>query len=126
MIRLAYVERVLKRPTAVAETMERLAAIEPRFAVDEIQYPPSFRKEFEEARRRAASRPKTRLTITDRVRSREDNPSAKIGSFLEMSLNGKPMTAAQVIEGVNAVTREQVVRVASLVRPDTIFYLTRP
>ena len=69
---------------------------------------------------------KTRLTITDRVRSREDNPSAKIGSFLEMSLNGKPMTAAQVIDGVNGVTREQVVRAAALVRPDTIFYLTRP
>jgi len=69
---------------------------------------------------------KTRLTITDRVRSREDNPSAKIGSFLEMSLNGKPMTASQVIDGVNAVTREQVVKAAALVRPDTIFYLTRP
>jgi len=69
---------------------------------------------------------KTRLTITDRVRSREDNPSAKIGSFLEMSLNGKPMTADQVIAGVNAVTREDVVRAASRVKPDTIFYLTRP
>lgn len=69
---------------------------------------------------------KTRLTITDRVRSREDNPSAKIGSFLEMSLNGKAMTAAQVIDGVNGVTREQVVRAAALVKPDTIFYLTRP
>jgi len=69
---------------------------------------------------------KTRLTITDRVRSREDNPSAKIGSFLEMSLNGKAMTATQVIDGVNAVTRDQVVKAAALVRPDTIFYLTRP
>lgn len=69
---------------------------------------------------------KTRLTITDRVRSREDNPSAKIGSFLEMSLNGRPMTAAEVIDGVNAVTREQVVKAAALVKPDTIFYLTRP
>jgi predicted Zn-dependent peptidase len=68
---------------------------------------------------------KTRLTITDRIRSREDNPSAKIGSFLEMSLNGSPMTAAQVIDGVNGVSREQVVRAAALVRPDTIFYLTR-
>jgi len=69
---------------------------------------------------------KTRLMITDRVRSREDNPSAKVGSLLEMSLNGKPMTATQVIDGVNAVTREQVVRAAARVRPDTIFYLTRP
>lgn len=69
---------------------------------------------------------KTRLTITDRIRSREDNPAAKIGSFLEMSLNGKPMTADQVISGVNAVTREDVVRAAACVNPDTIFYLTRP
>jgi predicted Zn-dependent peptidase len=69
---------------------------------------------------------KTRLTITDRVRSREDNPSAKIGSFLEMSLNGKPMTAAQVIDGVGKVTRDDVVRAAARVKPDTIFYLTRP
>ncbi len=43
-----------------------------------------------------------------------------------MSLNGKPMTAAQVIDGVNAVTRDEVVRVAARVKPDTIFYLTRP
>ncbi|HZE96788.1 MAG TPA: pitrilysin family protein [Planctomycetota bacterium] len=69
---------------------------------------------------------KTRLTITDRVRSREDNPAAKIGSFLEMSLNGKPMTAAEVIAGITAVTREQVVQAAARVKPDTIFYLTRP
>lgn len=69
---------------------------------------------------------KTRLTISDRVRSREDNPSAKIGSFLEMSLNGKPMTAAQVIDGVNKVSRGDVVRAAARVKPDTIFYLTRP
>ena len=46
---------------------------------------------------------------------------AKIGSFLEMSLNGKPMTADQVIAGVNAVTRGDVVRAASRVKPDTIF-----
>jgi len=64
MIRLAYVERVLKRHAAVVETMERLAATEPRFVVDEIQYPPSFRSEFEEARRRVAGRPKAKLTIT--------------------------------------------------------------
>jgi predicted Zn-dependent peptidase len=69
---------------------------------------------------------KTRLTIADRVRSREDNPSAKIGSFLEMSLNGKPMTAAQVIDAVGRVTRDDVVRAAARVKPDTIFYLTRP
>ena len=43
-----------------------------------------------------------------------------------MSLNGKPMTAQQVIDGINAVTRGDVVRAAARVKPDTIFYLTRP
>jgi predicted Zn-dependent peptidase len=69
---------------------------------------------------------KTRRTIADRVRSREDSPSGKIGAFLEMSLNGKPMTGQQVIDGVTKVTREDVVRVAKKVRPDTLFFLTRP
>ena len=69
---------------------------------------------------------KTRLTITDRVRSREDSPSGKIGAFLEMSLNGHPMTADQIIAGVSAVTREDVARVAARVKPDTIFFLSRP
>jgi hypothetical protein len=68
MIRLAYVERVLKRRVAAAETMERLAATEPRFVVDEILYPPSFRREFEEARRRVAARGKVKLTITSPAR----------------------------------------------------------
>ena len=69
---------------------------------------------------------KTRRMIVDRVRSREDSPSGKIGAFLEMSLNGKPMTGEEVIEGVGKVTREEVVRVAKKVRPDTLFFLTRP
>ncbi len=69
---------------------------------------------------------KTRATLADRVRSREDNPSAKISAFLEMALNGRPMTAPEVIEAISAVRREDVVRVASQVRPDTLFFLTRP
>jgi predicted Zn-dependent peptidase len=69
---------------------------------------------------------KTRLTITDRVRSREDSPSGKIGAFLEMSLNGHPMTADEIITGISKVTREDVARVASRVKPDTLFFLTRP
>ncbi len=68
MIRLAYVERILKRPAAAAEAMERLAAIDPRCAVDEIQYPPSFRREVHEARRRVAARPKAKLTVTSPAR----------------------------------------------------------
>jgi predicted Zn-dependent peptidase len=69
---------------------------------------------------------KTRLTITDRVRSREDSPSGKIGAFLEMNLNGHPMTSEQIIAGVEKVTRADVARVAARVRPDTLFFLTRP
>lgn len=69
---------------------------------------------------------KTLATIADRVRSREDNPSAKISAFMEMSVNGHPMTASQIIEGVQKVTRQDVVRVAARVKPDTLFFLTRP
>ena len=69
---------------------------------------------------------KTRLMITDRVRSREDSPSGKIGAFLEMDLNGRAMTADQIIAGVEKVTREDVARVAARVRPDTLFFLSSP
>jgi len=69
---------------------------------------------------------KTRRTIVDKVRSREDSPSAKIGAFAEMNLNGRPMTAPEIVEGVEKVTREDVARAASRVRPDTLFFLTRP
>jgi predicted Zn-dependent peptidase len=69
---------------------------------------------------------KTRRTIADRVRSREDSPSGKIGAFLEMGLNGMPLTGAELVERVEKVTREDVVRAAAKVRPDTIFFLTRP
>lgn len=68
MVRLAYVERILKRPAAVAEALERLAATDPRYAVDEIQYPPSFRREFQEARRRVAARPRVKLSIASPAR----------------------------------------------------------
>jgi predicted Zn-dependent peptidase len=69
---------------------------------------------------------KTRLTIVDRVRSREDSPGAKIASFLEMSLNGRPLTADQLVAEIEKVTREDVVRAAARVHPDTQFFLTRP
>jgi predicted Zn-dependent peptidase len=69
---------------------------------------------------------KTRATLTDRIRSREDNPSAKVSAFLEMALNGRPMTGPEVIDAIGKVRREDVVRVAGRVRPDTLFFLTRP
>jgi len=69
---------------------------------------------------------KTRLTIADRVRSREDNPGAKISAFMEMSLNGRPMKGDEIVAGIEKVTREDVVRVAARVKPDTLFFLTAP
>lgn len=69
---------------------------------------------------------KTRLMIADRVRSREDSPGAKVAAFLEMSLNGHPMKAEEIVAAVQKVTREDVVRAAKRVKPDTLFFLTRP
>ena len=63
MIRLAFAERLAGRAPAAAAVLDRLAALEPGFGVDEMQYPPSFRKEADQARRRAASQPKARLTV---------------------------------------------------------------
>jgi predicted Zn-dependent peptidase len=69
---------------------------------------------------------KTRLTLIDRIRSREDSPGSKIAAFLEMDLNGGPMTGEQVISAIGRVTREDVSRAAARVKPDTLFFLTRP
>lgn len=69
---------------------------------------------------------KTRGTIVDRVRSREDNLAAKISVFAEMNMNGAPMTAAEVMAGVERVTREDVARVSARVKPDTLFFLAPP
>ncbi len=66
---------------------------------------------------------KTRRTILDKLRSREDSPSAKIGAFAEMNLSGRPMTAAQMIAAIEGVARQDVIRAASRVRPDTLFFL---
>jgi predicted Zn-dependent peptidase len=69
---------------------------------------------------------KTVRTICDRVLSREDNPGGKIGAFLEMNVNGKPLTGGEIVERVRAVTRDDVRRAAARVKPDTLFFLTRP
>ncbi len=69
---------------------------------------------------------KTRQTIADRIRSREDNAGAKIGSFAEMVLHGRPMTPVELIGRLDRVTREDVVRVAPRVKIDTVFFLKSP
>ncbi len=69
---------------------------------------------------------KTIRTICDRVRSREDSPGSKIGAFVEMNLNGRPLRGEEIVERVRKVTRDDVRRAAARVKPDTLFFLTRP
>lgn len=69
---------------------------------------------------------KTIRTLCDRVRSREDSPGGKIGAFVEMNLNGRPLRGEEIIERVRKVTRDDVRRAAARVKPDTLFFLTRP
>lgn len=78
-VRLAYMEHVLKRHGAAAGLLERLAATDPHFGLDEVEYPPSFHKEWDEARRRVGSRRKARLVIGAGAR-----PSAAF-------VNGRPV-----------------------------------
>jgi len=87
MIRLAFAERLAGRAPGGAAVLDRLAALEPGFGVDEMQYPPSFRKEADQARRRVANQPKARLT----VRSGERRATAYV--------DGKPigLTPAGVV-----------------------------
>lgn len=69
---------------------------------------------------------KTRKTMIDRLRTREDNASSKIGGFAELLMNGRPMTSGQMISRLEKVTREDVVRVAPSAKVETVYFLTKP
>jgi predicted Zn-dependent peptidase len=69
---------------------------------------------------------KTRASLVNRVRSREDNPSSKIAWFHELSLFGRRLTAAESIARYEGVTRDDVVAAARRVKLDTVYFLTRP
>ncbi|HET9598602.1 MAG TPA: hypothetical protein VFP65_23695 [Anaeromyxobacteraceae bacterium] len=61
---VAYLERYLKNPAATAAALEALAATEPTLVLPERDFPPSFRREFDEVRRRVSARPAVKLTLT--------------------------------------------------------------
>jgi hypothetical protein len=63
-LRIALAERASRRPAEAAAAVERILALEPDVAVDPQQYPPSFRREVDEVRRRAAQLPRRKLVIT--------------------------------------------------------------
>jgi len=62
-LRLGAVERVQKHGAPARAAMARVAEMEPAYAVDFVQYPPSFLLEFEEVRRQVLARPRRKLTI---------------------------------------------------------------
>jgi hypothetical protein len=61
---LAYLERYLKNPSATAAALEALAATEPGLVLSERDFPPSFRREFEDVRHRVSARPAVKLTLS--------------------------------------------------------------
>ncbi len=66
---------------------------------------------------------KTQRMLEDRIQSREDSASARIGSFAEMLQNGNPLTPGEMLQEIRQVDREDVVRVASRVHLSTIYFL---
>ncbi|MBI2933294.1 MAG: insulinase family protein [Planctomycetes bacterium] len=68
---------------------------------------------------------KTRASLVDRVRSRDDSPTGKIGVLHEMLWHGRVMPGAEMIERTKAVSTAEVVAAAKKIRLDTIYFLTR-
>ena len=69
---------------------------------------------------------KTRASLVNRVRSREDSLSSKIAWFHELNTYGRRITAAESIARYESVTRDDVMKAARRVALDTVYFLTRP
>lgn len=67
----------------------------------------------------------TRKSLIDRLRASEDHPSQKINIFLEMLINKKIEGINDIIDKLQSVTRDDVVKVAGKVKIDTIYFLTK-
>lgn len=59
------------------------------------------------------------------ILSEEDNPGQLIGRQLEHILVGGGLSGTALMKGLEAVTRDDVVRVAQQVELDTVYFLTR-
>lgn len=66
LLRLAVVESTLGRVEASRSAMERVLALDPSARLDPELYSPTFRRDFEAARNRVASRPRFHLQVTTR------------------------------------------------------------
>ncbi len=69
---------------------------------------------------------KTRASLVNRVRSREDSPSSRIGWFHELNTYGRRMTPREAAERYQAISRDEIVAAAGRIALDTIYFLTRP
>lgn len=66
----------------------------------------------------------TKRGLIDRLRSSQDNPGAIIGTALAERLAGRRYTIDERLRGIEGVTKEDVVRMASRVKLDTVYFLT--
>jgi hypothetical protein len=84
-LRLAHAELTLGRRDAYRETLERVAAVDPRLQADPDQFSPTFRRDLDAARARIAARPKRRVDI-----------HAVGGWAASVFVNGRPAGTAPV------------------------------
>jgi len=69
---------------------------------------------------------KTRASLLNRVRSREDSLPGRIGWFHELNLFGRRMTTDEVAARYESITRGEIVKAAARVGLDTIYFLKKP
>ena len=69
---------------------------------------------------------KTRASLVNRVRSREDSPSSKVAWFHELNTYGRRMTTAEAVARYENLSKDDIVAASRRVKLDTIYYLTRP
>lgn len=99
--------------------------------IDPAKYEPAVRviKEQIDALKQgdisAEEMDKTRASLVNRIRSREDSPSSKIAWFHELNTFGRRMTAKESVARYEGITKDDVVASARRVNLDTVYFLTR-
>jgi len=67
----------------------------------------------------------TRRGLINRLRSQQDSPTQLISTHLSGSIGGRTYTAQELIEGIEAVDRQEIRAVAEKIKLDTV-YVLRP
>ncbi|MCL4424029.1 MAG: insulinase family protein [Firmicutes bacterium] len=65
----------------------------------------------------------TQKALISQLKEEEDSPGRRILSYLEGLINDRPLSTEEEIRGIIGVTREDVIRVAGRIKPDTIYFL---